>query len=80
MLIAAIGGGLGVLCAYPIVEQGLGRWLEENMGSFFPYFRIQPVVALAAVLLAVGLGALAAVIPAYRASKLRVIDALRRVA
>ncbi len=80
MLIAAIGGGLGVLVAYPVVEQGLGRWLEENMGSFFPYFRIQATVAVLAVGLAVGLGAVAASIPAYRASKLRVIDALRRVA
>jgi putative ABC transport system permease protein len=80
MLIAAIGGGLGVLIAYPVVEKGLGRWLEENMGSFFPYFRIQPVIAVLAVVLAIGLGAVAAAIPAYRASQLRVIDALRRVA
>jgi putative ABC transport system permease protein len=80
MLIAAVGGVLGVAVAYPVVEQGLGRWLEENMGSFFPYFRIQGVVAVLAVVLAVALGAIAASIPAYRASKLKVIDALRRVA
>ena len=80
MLIAAIGGVLGVLVAYPVIEKGLGRWLEENMGTFFPYFRIPPIVALVAVVLAVGLGVVAAAIPAYRASQLRVIDALRRVA
>jgi len=80
ILIAALGGVLGVLIAYPLVEQGLGRWLEENMGSFFPYFRVDPITAVVAVALAVGLGATAAAIPAYRASKLRVVDALRRVA
>ncbi len=80
MITAAIGGGLGVLVAYPVVERGLGRWLEENMGSFFPYFRIQGSVAVLAVVLAVVLGMVAASIPAYRASKLKVIDALRRVA
>ena len=80
MIIAAIGGVLGVAVAYPLVEQGLGRWLEENMGSFFPYFRIQGVVAVMAGVLAVCLGAVAASIPAYRAANLKVIDALRRVA
>jgi putative ABC transport system permease protein len=80
MAIAALGGGLGVLIAYPLVEKGLGRWLEENMGSFFPYFRVEPTTALLAVGLAIGLGCGAASIPAYRASKLRVVDALRRVA
>jgi putative ABC transport system permease protein len=80
MLIAAFGGGLGVLLSYPLVEKGLGRWLEENMGSFFPYFRIEPMTAGIAFVLAIGLGAIAAAIPAYRASKLRVVDALRRVA
>jgi putative ABC transport system permease protein len=80
MLIGGAGGVLGVLLSYPVVEQGLGRWLEENMGSFFPYFRIQASIALVAVGLAVVLGAVAAAIPAYRTAKLHVTDALRRVA
>lgn len=80
VLIAAIGGAAGVLLSYPVVEQGLGRWLEENMGSFFPYFRIPPSAAAFALVLAMALGALAAAIPAYRASQLRVTEALRRIA
>jgi putative ABC transport system permease protein len=80
MLIAAIGGAVGVAIAYPVVQEGLGRWLEENMGGFFPYFRIPAIVALEALGLSVVLGALAAVIPASKASQLRVVDALRRVA
>ena len=33
-------GGLGILLAHPIVELGMGRFLEENMGAWFPYFRV----------------------------------------
>jgi putative ABC transport system permease protein len=77
--IGCIGGGLGVLIAYPVVERGMGRWLEENMGRFFPYFRLDPKTIGAAMALALLLGALAAAIPAYRASKTSVVDALRRV-
>lgn len=77
--IGILGGALGLLVAYPLVERGLGRFLEENMGSFFPYFRIQPSIALLAMGLAVLLSLLAAVLPAYRASRLQVVDSLRRV-
>ena len=77
--IGLIGGGLGLLISYPIVEQGMGRWLEENMGAYFPYFSIPTGVALVALGLAALLAGLASVIPAYSASKLDVIDALRRL-
>ncbi|HMJ14025.1 MAG TPA: FtsX-like permease family protein [Polyangiaceae bacterium] len=77
--IGALGGLVGILLSYPLVENGIGRWLEENMGGFFPYFRIADGTTVAAALLSLGLGALAAAIPAYRASKLDVIDALRRI-
>ncbi|MET0791601.1 MAG: ABC transporter permease [Polyangiaceae bacterium] len=77
--IGVLGGALGLLVAYPLVERGLGRFLEENMGSFFPYFRIQPSITLLAMGLAVLLSLLAAMWPAYRASRLQVVDSLRRV-
>ena len=80
MAMGVLGGALGLAVSYPFVEQGLGRWLEENMGTFFPYFRIPPVVTLQAMLLAVLLAGAASVLPARRASRLNVVDALRRVA
>ena len=80
ILIGAIGSVLGVALAFPFVEKGLGRYLEENMGAFFPYFRVSPMVALTAVLGTLLLSAAAAAIPAMGASRLRVVDALRRVA
>ncbi|MCU0686170.1 MAG: FtsX-like permease family protein [Polyangiaceae bacterium] len=76
----AIGGLLGLALAYPIVEKGMGRYIEENMGGFFPYFQIAPATAALALGLALALGALAALVPAYQASRLNVVDALRRVA
>jgi putative ABC transport system permease protein len=74
-----IGGGVGLLIAYPFVQEGMGRFMEENMGQWFPFVRIAPEVAVSAMVLAVLLGLLAAVIPAYQASKLEVVSSLRKV-
>jgi putative ABC transport system permease protein len=76
--VSTAGGLLGVMIAYPFVEQLVGRFLEENMGAFFPFFRIDPVTIIWAIVLAAVLGLLAAAIPARSASRLVVVDALRR--
>jgi putative ABC transport system permease protein len=73
-------GLIGLAISYPIVQLGMGAWLEENMGAWFPYFRISPTTAVAGIGLAVGLALIASLIPAYNAGKLSVTDALRRVA
>lgn len=78
--VGLLAGGVGLALAYPIIELGMGRWLEENMGGMFPYFRIEGTTMVLAVVLAVGLSLVASLIPAYRAAKLSVTDALRRVA
>jgi putative ABC transport system permease protein len=80
VFIGAIGAVVGLLLSYPLIEQGLGRFLEENMGGLFPYFRIAGRTVALSVAAAVALGALAAAIPAVRASRLNVVDALRRIA
>lgn len=79
LAIGALGGLGGLLLAYPLVERGMGRWLEENMGSFFPYFRVVETTAVAALGLAMALGLAAGILPAYRAARLNLLDALRRV-
>jgi putative ABC transport system permease protein len=73
-----IGGLVGLLLAYPFVN-GMGKWIEDNMGAMFPYFQIPMDVAITTVVLSTLLAGLAALIPAYRASRLDVIDALRRI-
>jgi putative ABC transport system permease protein len=77
--VGLLGGVVGLAIAYPFVQGGLGRFLEENMGQWFPFVRIAPDVAVSALVLAVLLGLLAAVIPAYQASKLEVVASLRKV-
>jgi len=74
------GGLLGVAIAWPFVNRGIGPALEENMGRFFPYFRLEVPSMIAGVAAAALLGAAAALIPAWRASQLRVVDAVRRIA
>jgi putative ABC transport system permease protein len=80
LLLGILGGILGVAFAWPFINLGVGRFIEENMGSIFPYFRLETANIVLALALAALLGGAAAAIPAWRASKLRVVDAVRRVA
>lgn len=80
LTVGLLAGLMGLALSYPLVELGMGRFLEENMGAFFPYFRIEKTTMAMSLLLAMGLSVLASLIPAYQASRLRVTDALRRVA
>lgn len=73
-------GLLGVAIAWPLVNNGASRFIEENMGGIFPYFRINPGTIVLALSLAVALGLVAGLVPAIQAGKLTVVNALRRVA
>jgi putative ABC transport system permease protein len=79
VVLGLLGGLLGLAVGYPFVQGVLGPVLEQNLGAFFPFFRVSPSVAGASLLLAVALGFLAAIVPARSAAKLEVIGALRRV-
>jgi putative ABC transport system permease protein len=79
VVIGVLGGLIGVLLGYPVVNGGMGRLIEENMGNMFPQFRVQPTVAAFAFGLATLLGLVAAILPARQASRLQVVEALRRV-
>lgn len=80
VVVGLCAGILGLALGYPIVELGMGRFLEENMGGFFPYFRIEKTTMVLSVVLAMSLSLVASLIPAYQASRLSVTDALRRIA
>ncbi len=70
---------VGLAISYPIVELGMGRYLEENFGSWFPYFRVSAQTAVVAVILSLAIGVVSSIIPARQAARLTVVDALRRV-
>ncbi|MBX3224599.1 MAG: FtsX-like permease family protein [Labilithrix sp.] len=74
-----VSGAVGVGVAYPFVNNVLGRAIEENMGAMFPYFRVEPSIAILAVGIAIVLSALASLIPSIQAGRVSVTDALRRV-
>jgi putative ABC transport system permease protein len=80
-LVTGILGGLaGVALAWPLINLGFGRFIEENMGNFFPYFRLETANIVLALVLSALLGAAASTLPAWRATKLKVVEAVRRVA
>ena len=72
-------GVVGVGIAYPFVNGLLGKAIEENMSAWFPYFRVEPSVAILAGVIAVLFATTAALIPAIQAGRISVTDALRRV-
>ncbi len=80
LVMGVLGGVVGVLLAWPFINLGVGRFLEENMGAFFPYFRLETGNILLGLGIAALLGTAASALPAWRASKLVVVDAVRRVA
>jgi len=72
------GGVLGACVGWPFINLFVGRMVQETMGAILPYFQLQPETALLSVGLSTALGAVAAAIPAWTASRLRVVDAIRR--
>jgi putative ABC transport system permease protein len=73
------GGGLaGALLALPVVDLGVGRWLEDHMSGLFPSFSLPVGAAAAAVVGAAAAGAIAALLPARAAARLPAAEALRR--
>lgn len=78
--VGVLSAAVGLLLAVPVVDWGMGRWLEENMGAWFPYFRIAPQTYVMAVGLTLALALIASIIPSRKAAQLVVTDALRRTA
>ncbi len=77
--VGILGGLLGLVLAYLLVNGAMGPMIEMQMGAIFPYFRIAGSTAMLATFLAVLLSVFAAIVPAYRAARLDVVSALRKV-
>jgi len=75
LLMAVVGGVLGVAAARTIVNPHF-----LNAGGFIPEIGVNNTNVLVALVLSVGIGVLAGLIPATMASRLKIVDALRRVA
>jgi putative ABC transport system permease protein len=77
-VIALVGAGLGVALATPILKF-FAQIFEKQMGGFLGPFDLELRAVMLAVAVALALGMAAAALPAYRAGKLKIVDALRRV-
>jgi len=77
--IGIAGGALGLALCYPLIDKLIGPMMEDQFTSFFPYFRLAEADAFIALGVSVLVAVVAAIIPAIQASKLDVVDALRRV-
>jgi putative ABC transport system permease protein len=71
-VIAAIGGSLGLLASWLIVQRG------DPTGGMLPIFILPPGDLATGAVLAIALGIAAGLLPALSAMRLRITDALRR--
>jgi putative ABC transport system permease protein len=76
-LLGGLGGALGALASVPIINLGVGRWIEDHLSGLFPSFELDGRAAVVAVIGAAVAGALAAISPAARAARLPAAEALR---
>lgn len=73
--IALAGGALGIALTFPIAA-----WFGGLMGTLFPVFFVSDETILMQVGAAVIVGVVAALIPAWRAAHVRIVDGLRSIA
>lgn len=76
-LLGLLGAAIGVGLSYPLFEKVVSRVLRDAFQ--FPPIVIPSRVAWLSFGLGIGLSALAAAVPVYRVSQLRVTEALRRI-
>jgi putative ABC transport system permease protein len=77
-VLGILGGAVGVGIGVPLINEGVGRFMEENFTGLFPYFRVVERDVFIALGLSIVLSVIAAAFPAYQAGKLHVTDALRK--
>jgi putative ABC transport system permease protein len=77
-VIALVGAALGVALAPPLL-QSMTNVVEEGMGDLLGSLTLETRDAIFAVTVSLALGMAAAALPAARAGRLKIVDALRRV-
>jgi putative ABC transport system permease protein len=73
LILALVGGGVGILLAKLLTLGG------DPTRGLLPFFYLPTSAAIAGIGLALAVGVLGGILPAFSAMRLRVVDALRRV-
>ncbi len=71
-LVAVLGGSLGLALAWMVIAQG------DPTGGLLPIFHFPPKDVVLGVVLVLVLGVMSGMVPALQASRLKIVDALRR--
>ncbi|MGQ0577451.1 MAG: ABC transporter permease [Betaproteobacteria bacterium] len=74
LAIALAGMAAGVFATFPVAE-----WFAGRMGTLFPVFNVSQQTVAMQVAAAVTVGAVAALLPSYRAATVRIVDGLRNI-
>src|SRR6185503_9130539 len=77
-VVALAGVAIGLALAPPILRY-FAELFQKQLGAFLGSFELDPKAALLASAIALAGGMLAAALPAWRAGRMRIVDALRRV-
>src|SRR5882672_8709586 len=75
--IAVIGVGIGILLALPLNFVSTGTANFANFSEIAFNFRVTPELMLWALIFGVGIGFLGSLLPSIRASRFKIVDALR---
>jgi putative ABC transport system permease protein len=79
VVIGALGGALGVIASYPLVNGLIGGWVEATLAALLPEFRISSPTVVKAFAVSLATSALVALFPVARVARITIADGLRRV-
>jgi putative ABC transport system permease protein len=74
LAIAIVGCVIGIALTFPV-----GDWFAKKMGTLFPVFEVSNETVMLQIACALAVGGIAALIPATRAARVRIIEGLRAI-
>jgi putative ABC transport system permease protein len=74
LVIALIGGGLGLLLTIPVAAA-----FAKAVGTLFPNFAVSPLTQVLQIVASLVVGLVAAAWPAWRMSRVNIVNGLRHV-
>jgi len=74
LLITGLGGFLGILLTFPAAEG-----FRRAVGTWFPVFRVEPETIYLGMAATLIVGVVAAVLPVWRVTTIRIAEGLRRI-